>query len=135
LIGGGLAIATDRLTLRVAVSDPAARRAQLQEVRSVHGVVLVGLILIFLSGVLLAAADIETFLGSPVFWTKLVFVAALLVNGALLTRAERRLAERADVGGWAIDDPSWARVKLFAVASLILWSGTAVVGIVLSNAA
>jgi hypothetical protein len=133
VIGGGLAIAADRLTLRA--SDAVARRAQLREVRSVHRLVLVGVLLLFVSGILLAAADTETFLKSPVFWTKLVFATALVVNGALLTRAERRLSARAEVDERAIEDGSWARVRLLAASSILLWTATAVVGIVLSNVA
>ena len=70
VIGGGLGIAADRLTLRVPASDARARRAQLNEVRSVHGIVLVNMILLFVSGVLLSMADVETFLESPIFWVK-----------------------------------------------------------------
>lgn len=132
-VSGGLAIATDRVTLRVAPAEGAARRGQLRELRSVHGLVLMGVILLFVSGALLAAADVETFLESPIFWVKLLLAGALVVNGGLLTRTERRLADRADADEWTVDDASWARIKVFAVSSLILWSATAVVGIVLSN--
>ena len=135
VIGGGLGIAADRLTLRVPVADAAARRAQLNEVRSVHGIVLVNIILLFVSGILLSMADVETFLESPVFWVKLLFVAALVVNGALLTRHEQQLSERSDSDLSRVDDRSWSRLRLYAWSSVFLWSATAVVGIVLSNAA
>ena len=134
-IGGGLAIAADRLTLRVPSTDVPNRRVQLDEVCNVHGIVLVSVILLFVSGVLLAAADVETFFGSPVFWVKLAFVAALVVNGALLTRIETSLTKRPGVDPSAIDDATWARVRLFSRSSVFLWIATAVVGIVLSNAA
>lgn len=133
VIGGGLAIAMDRMTLRL--SDPSARRAQLAEVRAVHGIVLVTVVVLFVTGVLLAAADVETFLESPVFWVKLAFVAALVVNGLLLTRLEASLSATAAAGASPIDDDSWARVRLFSWSSVFLWIATAVVGIVLSNAA
>ena len=103
--------------------------------RSVHGIVLVSVILLFVSGVLLAIADVETFLESPVFWVKLALVAALVVNGVLLTRIERQLNERADADAGVIHDESWSHVRFFAWTSVFLWSATAVVGIVLSNAA
>lgn len=135
VIGGGLGIAADRLTLRVPAGDAAARRAQLNEVRSVHGIVLVNIILLFVSGILLSMADVETFLESPVFWVKLLFVAALVVNGALLTRHEQQLSERSDSDLSRVDDRSWSRLRLYAWSSVFLWSATAVVGIVLSNAA
>ncbi len=132
-IGGGLAVAADRLTLRVP-SNAAARREQLHEVRSVHDIVLVNVILLFVSGVLLAAADVETFLGSPIFWLKLALVVALVVNGAFLTRVERQLSDRADADASVIHDESWSHVRLFAWSSVFLWIATSVVGIVLSNA-
>jgi uncharacterized membrane protein len=139
VIGGGLAIAADRMTLRVPLADAAARRVQLDEVRSVHGIVLVNIILLFVSGVLLSMADIETFLESPVFWVKLALVAALVVNGALLTRLEQRLQHTMSANGPtnppAINEGTWSRVRLFSWSSVFLWSATAVVGIVLSNAA
>lgn len=134
-IGGGLAIAADRLTLHVSHADVPGRREQLHEVRSVHGIVLVGVILLFVSGLLLAASDVETFLPSPIFWIKLVLVAALVVNGALLTRIENSLSDRVDGDPSSVDDATWARVRLFSRSSVFLWIATAVVGIVLSNAA
>src|SRR6202000_2140743 len=96
VIGGGLAIAADRLTLRVSPGDSVARRLQLREVRSVHGIVLVHVILLFVTGVLLAAADVETFLTSWIFWLKIALVALLVVNGAALTRIETKLSEQSD---------------------------------------
>ncbi|HEY4304904.1 MAG TPA: hypothetical protein VGM82_10580 [Gemmatimonadaceae bacterium] len=135
VIGGGLAIAADRMTLRVAAGNASARRGQLREVRDVHGVVLIGIVLLLVSGVLLALADVETFLPSPIFWIKLSLVALLVVNGALLTRAERKLAARDDVALLNISEDAWARIRLFSICSVCLWIATAVVGIVLSNAA
>jgi hypothetical protein len=41
------------------------------------------------SGLLLAGADVETYLASPTFWIKMVLVAFLLANGAGLSRAGR----------------------------------------------
>ena len=45
--------------------------------------------MIFISGVLLLAADLETYLASTIFWSKMALVGALLVNGAFLVRVER----------------------------------------------
>jgi hypothetical protein len=136
VIGGGLAIAADRITLRVAPGDLDGRARQLREVRSVHSIVLAGVVLLFVSGVLLGAADVETFLPSALFWVKLVFVGLLVVNGALLTRTEQRLSDRLAADAAApIDDAAWSRVRFFSISSVFLWIATAVVGIVLSNAA
>ena len=129
VLGGGLAIAADRMTLRVRAGDAAARLAQLGEVRAVHTLVLIGVVLLFVSGVLLAAADVETFLPSPIFWLKLALSALLVVNGALLTRAERVVESP------TVEDSAWSRVRLLSMSSVFLWIATAVVGIVLSNSA
>ena len=133
VIGGGLALAADRMTLRVRAGDETARRTQLREVRDVHSIVLVGVVLLFASGVALAAADVETFLPSPIFWTKLVLSFLLVVNGGLLTRVEQRLGGAGQSS--KVDEQLWARVRLLSVSSVFLWVATAVVGIVLSNAA
>ena len=133
-LGGGLAVAADRMTLRLSPSRAAERGRQLREVKAVHPFVLLATVLLFVSGVLLATADVETFLPSPIFWIKLVLVALLVVNGALLTQTERRLTAHTDDTS-AIGDREWARVRLFSIFSVCLWTATAVVGIVLSNAA
>jgi hypothetical protein len=93
----------------------------------VHAVVLAGLALSFASGVLLFLADVDEFLGSPVFWVKLGFVGLLLLNGFMMTRTEKALAS----GG----DPTalWARLRTISVLSLILWTATTLVGVVLTN--
>ena len=136
LFAGGFAIASDRLTLRAHGRDRLTRMNQLREVADVHGAVLLGLVVLFVSGVLLAASDVETFLPSPIFWVKLSLVALLLINGALLTITERALRARAftdDVT--ATEEALWSRVRTQAIASATLWTATAVAGIVLSNIA
>ena len=126
LLFGGLAIASDRTTLRISRDDPAARAEQIREIRAVHAPVLAAIVVLLVSGVLLAASDVETFLPSISFWIKIALVVLLLVNGALLTGAERKL-------GGGITDADWGRLRTFARASIVLWIATAVVGIVLSN--
>ncbi len=81
---------------------------------------------LFVSGVLLGAADVETFLPSPYFWVKFSLVALLLINGSVLVLTERRL-ER------GLTEADWTRLRTSARASIGLWTATAVVGIVLSN--
>jgi hypothetical protein len=132
LFGGGLAVAADRLTLR-AMRRPAAERAEtLRELHAVHRPVLVALALLFVSGVALAAADAETFLGSPIFWAKLGVVALLLANGAVLERTERALRQ----GGAEERIPLlWRRLGISTRLSLALWTATVVMGTVLVNAA
>jgi len=126
LLFGGLAIAADRTTLRVDRSDPAARAAQLREVRAVHAPVIAALVVLLVSGLLLAASDVETFLPSIWFWIKITLVVLLLINGGMLTAAERKL-------GAGLTDVGWSRLRTLAWTSIALWTATAVVGIVLSN--
>ncbi len=134
VVSGGLAIAADRSTLR-ALREPASERArQLRELRAVHRPVLVWLTLLMVSGALLAAADVETFAVSVLFWAKMGVVVLLLVNGAMLYRAERRLAHSLDAGA-APPEHSWQRLGTFSRVSLSLWLLITVLGVVLTNAA
>ena len=93
-LGGGLAVAADRTTLRVAASRPEERARQLGEVADVHRPVLIGIVVLFITGIAMMLADLENFLTSPVFWTKIVLVTLLLINGALLQRTDRRCDAR-----------------------------------------
>lgn len=134
LFAGGFAIASDRLTLRAHGRDRATRMNQLREVADVHAAVLSGLVVLVVSGVLLAAADVETFLPSRYFWVKLSLLALLLVNGVFLTSTERALRARASSDDATANEAAlWSRVRTQAMASATLWTATAVVGIVLSN--
>ena len=131
VLSGGLAIAADRMTLR-ALRDPVSDRAHhLRELRAVHRPVVAALLLLLVSGALLAAADVETFAASALFWVKMGVVVLLLVNGALLVRAERRL-ER---GLAANAERGWRSLGLYARVSLSLWIVITVLGVVLTNSA
>lgn len=122
--GGGCAIAADRATLRLTSQEPALWDAQFAAIRRAHRVVVLGLVFIFLSGLLLAAADLPTYLESGVFWTKMALVAALLVNGAVLVRAE---------GQAAVGPGGLRRLHLASAISLTLWFLTTLLGTALPN--
>ncbi len=128
LVGGGIAVAADRLTLRATSREPAERDAMLDELQQTHRPVTIGLAALFVSGVALAASDVETFSASPAFLVKLALVVLLAVNGLVMLRTEAQL--RRDP-----TEPRWARLRLVSWLSLALWIGTAVVGVVLVNAA
>ena len=126
LVGaGGCAIAADRTMLFALRRDPAGRRQQLEALAGTHRVVIAGLVCIVISGLLLFAADVHTFLYSRIFWTKMTLVVLLLVNGAVLTSAERG-ASRGDTG-------SWNRLRATAVVSLTLWFLITLAGVALTN--
>jgi uncharacterized membrane protein len=130
VVGGGLAIALDRSTLRVRRDEPESRARHLSELGAGHGVVLGALALSFLSGIALLAADLETYFDSPIFWIKMGLIAALLVNGAVMTRTERTLR----VAGTTAD-AQWRRLRTIAITSLALWLTITLAGVALLNLA
>ena len=127
LLAGGAALTADRATLRAARGSVDDRRRQLGELARVHAVVLGGLALSFVSGVLLFLADVDEYLGSPIFWVKLAFVGMLLVNGFMMTRTERSLASGGD------EATLWARLRTISLLSQFLWIATTLVGVVLMS--
>lgn len=138
-LGGGLAVAADRTTLRVAASRADERARQLGEVADVHRPVLIGIAVLFITGVAMTLADLENFLTSPVFWIKIVLVTLLLINGALLQRTESTL-RRAATPGPATDTTNaaapvrWQQIRRFSVFSVVLWIATFLAGSILTNA-
>jgi hypothetical protein len=130
LLGGGFAIAMDRSTLRALRTPAAQRTAHLGELAAVHRWVIGGLVVIVMSGLLLLAADIETFWGSWIYWLKMALVVALLVNGLSMTRAETAL--RSDSAEQAT---GWATLRRSSQVSLFLWLVIAFLGVALVNIA
>jgi uncharacterized membrane protein len=126
LVGGGIAIATDRTTLRVA-SD-VDRRRHLLEVGQAHRAVIVALSVIVVSGVMLFATDVDAHWTSPVFWTKMILIVALLLNGARMRRIETAAA--ADT---APSSAHWSAFRGTAIMSLTLWLATTLAGVALIN--
>jgi len=123
--GGGYAIAADRSTLAAVKAGEPARAAQLEAIRSAHRTVIAGLAVLFATGLLLFAADVDTLLPSKTFWLKMGLVALLLANGAMMRTAQQR-AERGD-------SRAWSRLRPAAVLSLALWFLTALAGAALPN--
>ncbi len=133
LFGGGLAVAADRTTLRALTGERTDRVRALEELGAVHRPVLLALGVLFVSGVALAGADVETFAASPIFWLKLGVVALLLSNGAVLARTEHELRHlpTGEPGRARL----WRRLRVATYLSVGLWTGTVVIGTVLVNAA
>jgi hypothetical protein len=128
LLAGGLAVSADRATLRLARQTPggaAGDSPALAEIAGVHRLVLWGLGLIFASGLLQTFADLGTFLPSPIFWTKMALVLALLGNGWVRIRAERRVQ-----GGVAA---AWPLYRWTSIASLALWFTLVLAGAILTG--
>jgi hypothetical protein len=128
LLGGGCAIATDRLTLRTLRAElPAVRHRQLVEIHAVHTPVMIGLTLTFASGALMLAADFSNLVASPVFWIKAGLIVLLLANGGIMQRAETQL--RRGVGSAR---HHWDHLRQTSRASLALWFGVVLAGTLLT---
>ena len=124
LFGGGLAIASDAATLRAARKHE--KKTHLRHLARVHRSVLAGLGVTFLSGVLMAAADLETLGRSWVFWTKMGLIVLLLANGAVIERTESAL----NLDGSRFGE-RWTRLQVTATASLVLWFAVVFTGTLL----
>jgi hypothetical protein len=125
LMAGGSAVAFDRTTLRFSAGSGDQRRMHLDELAAVHRVVLAGLFLVMVSGVLMLAADAATLLVSWAFWVKMALVTLLLANGLAMTRAERTLRRAPDT--------DWGRLRLGAMASLVLWFAVVLASVALAG--
>lgn len=125
--GGGCAIAADRATLIASGKSRADRRLHLDSLHAMHRIVVSGLTAVIISGVLLFAADVDSFVYSRLFWLKMGFIALLAMNGIVLIRAERRARRDPQ------DDAGWSVLRAAAVCSLTLWFATTLIGAALPN--
>jgi uncharacterized membrane protein len=128
VVAGGIAIATDRLTLRAKGWSDSDRRHHLAELAMLHRTVVAGLAIIVVSGLALLTSDLETFWGSWIFWVKMTLVVLLLANGAQMQAIEKKLA--ADPSATS---PQWGRLRTSAVASITLWLSVTLAGLGLLN--
>ena len=126
VVGGGAAIAADRVTLRMA-SD-VDRRRHLLEIGRAHRLVLTSLAIVAVSGLLMFTSDLETYWASPVFWIKMALVIGLLVNGARMQRIERKATLES-----VVSSAQWGAMRGTAMASLILWLAITLAGVALIN--
>lgn len=127
--GGGSAITADLATIIAARARSATLAAHLHLLRRTHPIVIAGLMALFASGLLLFAADVDTFWNSRIFWVKMALVLVLLVNGVALVLNERKVM-RVDVDAAA---GAWGHLHLVATTSLILWFLTTLAGSALMN--
>jgi hypothetical protein len=97
----------------------------LRVINDTHLMVVLGLVALSVSGLLLFAADLNTFLTSRLFWLKMALIGVLLLNGLVLLRTERRVV--------AGDERAWGRLPVVIAASLALWVTTTLIGAALPN--
>jgi uncharacterized membrane protein len=126
LLAGGTAVVLDRATLRAVHGPTDERQRQLDALQAGHRWVIRGLALSALTGVLLLTADIETYVVSAIFWTKMGLVGLLLVNGYVMTRVERGVRT-------APDAARWNALRTHALTSLVLWFAVLLAGVALVN--
>src|SRR5215471_8499152 len=122
---GGASMMADHEILSAYKRREQSAPVVLSTVHKTHGVVLAGLMVVIASGVLLFAADLDTYLWSKLFWIKMALVVALMINGAVLTRAGRQVSSNRD--------HSWETLQWTAIASLSLWFLTTFIGTALPN--
>jgi len=146
MVAGGFALATDRATLRMlrelrtsrttghdpmrSSVDPELRATcerQLEHVRAIHRPVLLGLVVVVVSGFLMAASDAATFLGSPLFWAKMTLFVILLTNGWVMARTEATLRTSPEVPAL------WSRMRTTSIVSAVLWLSVALSGTALTS--
>jgi hypothetical protein len=123
--GGGLALAADRATLRVDGSSDVERSRHLDDLSRLRRPVCAALSIAVLSGALLFFADVEAFATSRIFWAKMVLIALLLTNVAIMMRVESALRGQSDRGPLESARSSnarlWRRRRMNAVANVVLW--------------
>jgi hypothetical protein len=126
VVGGGIAIAADRMTLRL--QSDVDRRRHVLDVTTLHRTVVTALIVVVISGLMLFAADIETFWGSWIYWAKMALVVLLLINGARMQRVERVAAAEP-----VVSTAHWNALRGTAVTSISLWLAVTLLGVALVN--
>mgnify|MGYP003342510847 FL=1 len=129
VVGGGLAIASDRSVLRAAGLGAEERPRFLHEFGTVHRPVIGALGVLVLSGLGMLLSDAETYLTSWILWTKLGLFAVLLANGYLVTRVERALEANP-----APSNPMWGRFRTGALVSMALWLVITLFGVIVTSA-
>ena len=126
MLGGGCAITADLATIEAVREGPIGRSTQLHVLRRTHTIVVTGLVALVVSGLLLFAADAQTFLHSKLFWAKMALMATLIFNGLFMLLGERAVQR----GGTA---RAWRNLHNLALASLVLWFLTTLAGAALPN--
>jgi hypothetical protein len=124
--GGGCAVAADLGILRALRRGRDSVRGELDRLHATHRIVIGGLVIVFVSGLLLALADVDAYLESTAFWIKMALVVGLALNGAALVLTSARAHDG--------DARAADRLGLLSRASLALWLLTTLMGAVLPNA-
>jgi hypothetical protein len=128
VLGGGTALFIDRHVLRAVRGSDKEKREALRYLRSAHVWVIPWLVALGMTGILMTAADTETFLVSRVYWIKMAVVALLAVNGGVLLLAEKRVTRLGTTN-------TWSHLVTVSTTSFLLWIGALLMGTLLTVAA
>jgi hypothetical protein len=128
LVGGGTALFCDRQIVTAIRSASTERETILSVLEKAHLYVVPSLFVTVITGLLMTTADTTTFLASKIYWTKVVFVGFLLLNGAGLLLMERR-TKRIGIGA------GWLGLFTISIISIFLWLGGLFLGTLLTVAA
>ena len=124
LLGGGIAVASDRTSLQLKPGSEPDMPRELARLGAVHRIVVGALAIIVTSGLLMLFSDLHTFITSALYWTKMGLVVALLLNGFIRLRAENRLAAGSN---------DWRTFRVTSGVSLVLWFSILLCGAFLST--
>lgn len=127
VVGGGIAISLDRLSLRLAKGDAADRGRHLAELAGTHNVVIYSIAVSIISGLALVAGEIDNFPTSWIFWVKMGFIVILLLNGLRMKGIETSMARNGP------SEADWARLHTVAISSIALWLTITFLGVALSK--
>lgn len=122
---GGLAFTLDRAVIRSGRGWP-HRDDLARELHASHGAILLGLALVFVSGIALTASDPEIFLTSWIYWAKMAAVVLLLANGWFLKGWGDRLRAAPQ------DEGVFRGLRRAALRSAALWAVSLLGGIAIT---
>ena len=134
LAAGGLTVAAERATLRVDPRSDADRRRHLTDLEQLRGIIRAAFAVSLVSGAMLFFADVEAFAASPIFRTKMLLVALLLVTTLFTARLDAALRRDGELSSAAETGARrWRTRRAVAVASASLWFAVVLVGSALAS--
>ena len=120
VVAAALTFSTEASALRLDPADDVERRRYLRFTSPSRRAIGVALAVAMSSGLLLFLADLEAFVVSPVFWTKMCLVALLLGNVLVASRLDARLRREGDASAQR-HDGLWRRRRASAWTAAVLW--------------
>jgi len=136
VVGGGFALARDRVTLAARHRPEGGRLSRLSELGATHRTVGTALAISVATGATLFFFHAERYLLSGIFWVKMALVVALAGNALVMQVAERNVRE----AGATTASPqstahasAWRQVVATAQVSSVLWILVAIAGTIVGE--